>query len=112
MKRSGKGYTAIIANARTETVRPILQEKVEPDSIVDAEALGAFNALDASDFHHRRTNHPKRFTMRQNPQQRHREFANQDKRPMRKYSGIKPENFYGVLKECEWHFNGGNHSQP
>ncbi|MEP1305428.1 MAG: IS1595 family transposase, partial [Balneola sp.] len=25
--------------------------------------------------------------------------------------GIKPENFYWFLKECEWRFNGSNHLQ-
>ncbi len=34
LKRSGKVYTAIIPNAKTETLLPIIQEKVEPDSIV------------------------------------------------------------------------------
>ncbi|MGE9294740.1 MAG: IS1595 family transposase, partial [Puniceicoccales bacterium] len=23
--------------------------------------------------------------------------------------GIKPDNFYYFLKECEWRFNAGNH---
>ena len=90
-------------------MRPILQEKVEPDSIVYTEALGVYNALDVSDFHHRRINHSKRFTMRQNHINGIENFWNQAKRQMRKYNGIKPENFYWFLKECEWRFNGGSH---
>ena len=34
LKRGGKVYTAIIPNARTETLLPIIEEKVEPDSVV------------------------------------------------------------------------------
>jgi transposase len=34
LKRGGKVYTAIVPNAKTETLLPIIQEKVEPDSIV------------------------------------------------------------------------------
>ncbi len=29
---------------------------------------------------------------------------------MRKYNGIKPDNFYWFLKECEWRLNRGNHA--
>jgi transposase len=64
-------------------LRPILQEKVEPDSIVDTDALGAYNALDVSDFYHRRINHSKRFTMRQNHINGIENFWNQAKRQMR-----------------------------
>ena len=46
LKRGGKVYTAIIANARTETLLPIIQVKVEPDSIVYTDAFGAYNTLD------------------------------------------------------------------
>ena len=34
LKRRGKVYTAIIPNAKTETLLPIIQNKVKPDSIV------------------------------------------------------------------------------
>ena len=34
LKRGGKVYTAIIPNAKTETLLPIIAEKVTPDSIV------------------------------------------------------------------------------
>jgi len=110
LKRGGKVYTAIIPNARTETLLPIIQEKVEPDSIVYTDALGSYNALDISDFHHRRINHSKLFAHKQNHINGIENFWNQAKRLMRKYNGIKQENFYWFLKECEWRFNGGNHA--
>ena len=33
LKRGGKVYTAIIPNAKTETLLPIIEENVQPDSI-------------------------------------------------------------------------------
>ena len=36
-------------------------------------------------------------------------FWNQANRHLRKFNGIKPENFYWFLKECEWRFNSGGH---
>jgi transposase len=109
LKRGGKVYTAIIPNAKTETLLPIIQEKVEPDSIVYTDTFTSYNALDVSEFHHRRINHSKLFADKQNHINGIENFWNQAKRHMRKFNGIKSENFYWFLKESEWRFNGGNH---
>lgn len=110
LKRSGKVYTAIIPDARTETLMPITKEQVEPDSIVYIDAFKVYNALDVSCFHHHRINHNRLFAKRgyingiEN-------FWNQAKRHLRRFNGIKPEHFYWFLKEYEWRFNGGNHNE-
>jgi transposase len=109
LKRGGKVYTAIIPNARTETLLPIIREKVEPDSVVYTDAFNAYNALDVSEFHHRRINHSELFAESQNHINGIENFWNQAKRHLRRFNGIKPENFHWFLKECEWRFNGGNH---
>ena len=70
---------------------PIIEEKVTPGSIVYTDPLRSYNALDISDFYHRK--------------------INQAKRHLRKFNGIKPENFYWFLKECEWRFNSGGHQK-
>ena len=80
LKRGGKVYTAIIPNARTETLLPIIQEKVEPDSIVYTDTFGAYNALDISDFHHRRINHSRLFADERNHINGIENFWNQAKR--------------------------------
>ena len=51
LKRGGKVYTAIIPNAKTETLLPIIKEKVQPESVVYTDSFKAYNALDVSDFH-------------------------------------------------------------
>src|SRR5476651_1219016 len=66
LKRGGKVYTAIIPNAKTETLLPIIQEKVTPDSIVYTDYFRSYNALDVSEFYHRRINHSKLFARGKN----------------------------------------------
>ena len=111
LKRGGKVYTAIIPNAKTETLLPIIEEKVMPDSVVYTDYWRGYNALDVSDFHHHRINHSKLFANKHNHINGIENFWNQAKRHMRKFNGIKSDNFYWFLKECEWRFNGGNHEQ-
>jgi transposase len=109
LKRCGKVYTAIIPDATADTLLPIIEEKVQPDSIVYTDTFRSYNALDISYFHHRRINHSKLFADKQNHINGIENFWNQAKRHMRRFNGIKKENFYWFLKECEWRFNGGNH---
>lgn len=109
LKRGGKVYTAIIPNTKTETLLPIIQEKVQPDSIVYTDTFRAYNALDVSGFHHSRINHSELFADKQNHINGIENFWNQAKRHLRRFNGIKPDNFYYFLKECEWRFNAGNH---
>ncbi len=109
LKRGGKVFTAIIPNARTETLLPIIREKVRPDSIVYTDCFRAYNALDVSTFHHQRINHSKLFADKHNHINGIENFWNQAKRHLRRFNGIQPDSFYWFLKECEWRFNGGKH---
>jgi transposase len=109
LKRGGKVYTAIIPNAKTETIMPIIERKVLPDSIVYTDTFKSYNALDVSDFHHLRINHSKLFANKHNHINGIENFWNQAKRHLRRFNGIKPDSFYWFLKECEWRFNGEGH---
>ena len=111
LKRGGKVYTAIIPNAKTETLLPIIKEKVRPDSIVYTDTFHAYNALDVSDFHHCRINHSNRFAEKHNHINGIENFWNQAKRHLRRFNGIKPDHFYWFLKECEWRFNTESHKE-
>ena len=111
LKRGGKVYTAIVPDAKTETLLPIIQQKVRPDSIVYTDTFNAYNALDISDFHHRRINHSRSFAHQHNHINGIENFWNQAKRHLRKFNGIPSQNFYWFLKECEWRFNSGDHRQ-
>lgn len=111
LKRGGKVYAQVILDAKKDTLIPIIQEKVTPDSIVYTDTFKSYNALDINGFHHKRINHSKLFADKTNHINGIENFWNQAKRHMRKFNGIKRENFYLFLKECEWRFNGGNHKQ-
>ena len=66
LKRRGKVYACTVPNAKTETLIPIIEEKVTPDSIVYTDTFRSYKALDISDFHHRRIDHSKLFSQKQN----------------------------------------------
>ena len=105
LKRGGKVYTQIIPDAQSETLMPIIQEKVVPDSIVYSDYWRGYNVLDVSEFKHYRINHSKLFAHKHNHINGIENFWNQAKRHRRKFNGIPKDQFELSLKECEWRFN-------
>ncbi|AEE87308.1 Insertion element IS1016 transposase [Francisella cf. novicida Fx1] len=105
LKRNGKVYTVIIPDAKSDTLLPIIREKVKPDSIVYTDTFRSYNALDVSEFKHYRINHSKLFAKKHNHINGIENFWNQAKRHLRKFNGIPREHFHLFLKECEWRFN-------
>ena len=105
LKRGGKVYTKIIADAKGSTLMPIIEGKVIPDSIVYTDCWRGYNALDVSEFRHYRINHSKLFANKENHINGIENFWNQAKRHMRKFNGVPKDNFPLFLKECEWRFN-------
>jgi transposase len=107
LKRGGKVYTQIILDAKSDTLMPIIREKIEPDSIVYTDYWRGYNALDVSEFKHYRINHSRLFADQKNHINGIENFWNQAKRHMRKFNGIPRQHFNLFLKECEWRFNMG-----
>ena len=105
LKRGGRVYTKIIPDARSDTLIPINERKVVPDSIVYSDCWKAYNVLDVSDFKHFRINHSKLFADKRNHINGIENFWNQAKRHMRRFNGVPKEHFPLFLKECEWRFN-------
>lgn len=108
LKRGGKVYTVVIADAKASTLMPILKERIVPDSIVYSDSLPSYNALDIAGFRHLRINHSRLFAHGKNHINGIENFWNQAKRHMRKFNGVPKENFPLFLKECEWRFNNPN----
>ena len=108
LKRGGKVYAVVIANAQATTLMPILKERIVPDSIVYSDSLPSYNALDVSGFRHRRINHSKRFAAGKNHINGLENFWNQAQRHLRKFNGVPKAHFPLFLKECEWRFNNPN----
>jgi len=108
LKRGGKVYAVVIADAKATTLLPILKQRIVPDSIVYSDALPSYNALDVSGFRHLRINHSKLFAAGKNHINGIENFWNQAKRHLRKFNGVPKEHFPLFLKECEWRFNNPN----
>ena len=61
LKRQGKVYAVIVSDAKTDTLLPIIRQKVKSDSIVYTDTFRSYNALDVSEFKHSRINHSELF---------------------------------------------------
>ena len=105
LKRGGKVHVVMIPNARSETLFPIIQDKVRPDSVVYTDSFAAYDVLDISTFHHVRINHSELFADDLNHINGIENFWNQAKRHLRGYNGIPQQHFHLFIKECEWRFN-------
>jgi transposase len=105
LKRGAKVYTKIIPDASSATLMPIIQKKVQPDSIVYSDYWRGYNVLDVSEFKHYRINHSKLFADKKNHINGIENFWNQAKRHLRKFNGVPKDYFHLFLKECEWRFN-------
>ena len=105
LKRGGRVYTQVIPDAKSKTLMPIIQERVQPDSIVYTDCWRGYNVLDVSEFKHYRINHSVLFADQKNHINGIENFWNQAKRHMRKFNGIPAKHFPLFLKECEWRFN-------
>ena len=108
LKRGGKVYTKVIPDASTDSLLPIIKDKVVPDSIVYTDSWKGYNALDVSEFKHYRINHSELFADKHNHINGIENFWNQAKRVLRKYNGVPKKNFNLFLKECEFRFNYGS----
>jgi transposase len=105
LKRNGYVHAMIIPNASSQTLFPIIREKIKPHSIVYTDSFRAYDVLDVSEFHHYRINHSELFADQRNHINGIENFWNQSKRHLRRYNGIPKEHFHLFLKECEWRFN-------
>lgn len=83
LKRQGKVHVVIVPNARSDTLIPIIRQKIRPDSLVYTDALGSYDVLDVSQFHHMRINHSRLFADQRNHVNGIENFWNQAKRRLR-----------------------------
>jgi len=108
LKRGGKVFAKVIPDAKSKTLKNIIDNKVVPDSIVYSDTFRSYNVLDVSEFKHYRINHSKLFADKKNHINGIENFWNQAKRHMRKFNGVPKDHFPLFLKECEWRFNNPN----
>ena len=111
LKRGGKVFTVVVDDTKSNTLMPIIADKIAPDSIVYTDSYHSYNALDVSNFYHKRINHSKIFAKDKHHINGIENFWNQSKRVLRKYNGIDRKSFPLFLKECEFRFNHGTPKQ-
>ena len=61
LKRHGKVYVVIIANARSDTLIPMIRDKIGPASVVYTVSFRSHDVLAVAEFKHHRINHSKLF---------------------------------------------------
>jgi len=105
LKRSGKVYTQVSPDAKSQTLMPIMQEKIRPDSIVYTDYWRGYNVLDVSGGKHYRINHAKVLAKEKKHINGIENFWNQAKCHRRRFNGIPATHFSLLLKECEWRCN-------
>lgn len=111
LKSGGKVYAKVVDNAKASTLMPVIHQKIAPDSWVYTDSFGSYDALDVSQFHHMRINHSIEFARGRNHINGIENFWSQAKRVLHRYNGIPKDSFPLFLKECEFRFNYGTHSQ-
>ena len=97
LKPGRRVYAKIIPNA-SETLMPIIQQKVTPDSIVYSDYWRGYNVLDVSEFRHYRINHSKLFADKYNHINGIENFWNQAKRHLRKFNGVPIGPFSAIFE--------------
>jgi transposase len=105
LKRQKKVHVVIIPDARSDTLIPIIRQKIRPDSIVYTDTFKSHDVLDVSEFKHLRINHSVLFADQHSHINGIENFWNQAKCHLRSYNGIAEHHFPLFIKECEWCFN-------
>ena len=105
LKRGGKVYAEVIADAKSSTLTPLVLGKVVPDSVVFSDSWVGYDKLDTSGFHHERVNHETDFADGRNHINGIENFWSQAKRHLRRFNGVPKAQFPLYLMECEWRFN-------
>jgi transposase len=111
LKRGGRVYARVIADASSRTLLPIIERRIQPDSIIYSDCWTAYNAIDVSRFKHYRINHSVLFAEQKNHINGIENFWNQAKRWLVRYNGIPKQNFNLFLQECVFRFNFGSTQQ-
>lgn len=111
LKRGGKVYAVVVPDTKGQTLKAIITNKIQPDSVVYTDSYKSYNVLDVSEFKHYRINHSTDFVSGHTHINGIENFWNQAKRVLRKYNGIPTKNFPLFLKECEFRFNYGSPKQ-
>ena len=98
LKRNGRVYTVVADNAKSDTLMPVIKQKIMPDSIVYTDSLSSYDKLNVSGFIHYRINHSKEFADRQNHINGIGNFLESGKTRLAQIQRNRPQIFPAVLE--------------
>ncbi len=110
LKRGDKVYTQIVPNASRETLKQIVQSKVEPESTIYSDGWRSYDGLvDWGYKRHYRVHHGiNEFVQKDNPRNHINGIENfwgVAKVRLAKLRGLRSDHFNLHLKECEFRYN-------
>lgn len=107
LKRRGKVYTQVVPNVSRETLKQIVQTKVEPDSTIYSDGWRSYDGLvDWGYKRHYRVNHgANEFARGTSHINGIENFWGIAKVRLSKLRGLRPGYFNLYLKECEFRYN-------
>ena len=108
IKRNGKVYTQIIPDAKAKTLLKIVKNKVKKNSTIYTDSYKSYDGLVFNGYKHQRINHSKEYVDGKNHINGIENFWSYCKMRLSKFHGLRPEDFYLHLKECEFRYNNRN----
>lgn len=106
LKRKGKVYTQIINNCTRKELLPVIKGKVLEDSIIYTDSWKSYDGLVLNGYKHYRIHHKRNeFARGKNHINGIESFWSYMKRRLRKFNGIRKDQFILHLKESEYRWN-------
>lgn len=107
IKRKGKVYTQVVKNCSAKELIPIIESKVDKDSIVYTDTFRTYDGLVNFGYkkHYRIKHGENEFAVGRNHVNGIENFWGIAKTRLSKFRGMNKNTFYLHLKECEFRFN-------
>ncbi len=113
LKRNGKVYTQVIKNASKREIMPVIQGKIDKEATLYTDKWKAYDGLVFNGYEHKRINHSKEMVDsrdKRNHINGIENFWGWCKNRLKKFNGIRRDNFYLHIKESEFRFNYRNNN--
>jgi len=108
LKRNGKVYTQIIPDSKMKTLINIIKSKVETASTVYTDRFKSYDSLILNGYEHHRINHSMEFAKGRTHINGIESFWSFCKRRLGRFNGLRKQDYYLHIKECEFRFNYRN----
>ena len=108
LKRNSKVYTQIIPDSKAKTLISIIKNKVETNSKIYTDRFKSYDSLIMNGYEHHRINHSLEFAQGRTHINGIESFWSFCKRRLARFNGLRKQDYYLHIKECEFRFNQRN----